>query len=79
MNIQLYPYFAFSDNDEESILYPKIETGKDDDEVNGAKFGSSVACLGKSDSGDKRELVVVGAPFFDKVDNYNFVQFQQNH
>ena len=35
------------------------------DEINGAKFGYSVACLGLTDKGSEgRKMVAVGAPYY---------------
>ena len=34
------------------------------DEVQDARFGSSVACLGKPDANIKTTLVIIGAPYF---------------
>ena len=36
------------------------------EQVTGAMFGSSLACLGQSDSGDVTKMVVVGAPYYDQ-------------
>ena len=52
----------YSRPESESVISPTGEL----EQVTGAMFGSSLACLGNSDSGDVTKMVVVGAPYYNQ-------------